>query len=121
MSLFSVFSANFPIDVVQNLPHDIDTGIYYGYASVDNGDVHKMVMSIGWNPFYHNKHKSMVNKLLGIFTKLLVLRSIVMPFHHASFSKFMITQHFFCFIMKFNFVLCHVITMTQTNLRSQGQ
>ena len=59
MSLF-IFLANFPVEVVQNLPKEIDIGIYYGYASIDNGDVHKMVMSIGWNPYYHNKHKSMV-------------------------------------------------------------
>lgn len=39
----------------------MDTGIYYGFASVDNGDVYKMVMSIGWNPFYDNTHKSMVS------------------------------------------------------------
>lgn len=52
--------ANFPLEVVQQLPQDIQTGIYFGWAKVDNGDVHKMVMSIGWNPFYDNKEKSMV-------------------------------------------------------------
>ncbi|KAL7032115.1 hypothetical protein ACKWTF_007224 [Chironomus riparius] len=57
-------TANFPVEVVQNLPKEIDIGIYYGYASIDNGDVHKMVMSIGWNPYYHNKHKSMETHIL---------------------------------------------------------
>ena len=37
------------------------TGVYYGWASVDGGDIHKMVMSIGWNPYYKNKTKSMVS------------------------------------------------------------
>ena len=38
----------------------METGIYYGFASVDGGPVYKMVMSIGWNPFYKNVKKSMV-------------------------------------------------------------
>lgn len=54
------YLANFPLEVVRNLPRDIITGIYYGWASVDNGDVYKMVMSIGMNPFYDNKERSMV-------------------------------------------------------------
>jgi hypothetical protein len=59
------FLANFGIDVVENLPKGIETGIYYGFASVDNGEVYKMVMSIGWNPYYDNEHKSMVSESLG--------------------------------------------------------
>lgn len=53
-------TANFPVDVVDNLPEAVSTGIYYGWASVDRGPVYKMVMSIGWNPFYNNTKKSMV-------------------------------------------------------------
>lgn len=49
-----------PLEVVKNLPEELETGIYFGWASVENGDVHKAVLSIGWNPFYHNKEKSMV-------------------------------------------------------------
>ncbi|CRK87554.1 CLUMA_CG001351, isoform A [Clunio marinus] len=56
--------ANFGIDVVNELPRELGTGIYYGWASVDNGDVHKMVMSIGWNPYYENEHKSMETHIL---------------------------------------------------------
>lgn len=53
--------ANFPENVVENLPKDVTTGIYYGWAQVDSGEIHKMVMSIGWNPYYKNEKKSMVN------------------------------------------------------------
>lgn len=60
MSLVLCVAANFPTSVVEHLPADISTGIYYGWASVDNGPVHKMVMSIGWNPYYKNTMKSMV-------------------------------------------------------------
>ena len=54
------YLANFPKQVVDSLPADISTGIYYGWASVGSGAVHKMVVSIGWNPYYKNVKKSMV-------------------------------------------------------------
>ena len=38
----------------------METGIYYGFANVDRGPVYKMVMSIGWNPYFKNVKKSMV-------------------------------------------------------------
>ncbi|XP_077993572.1 riboflavin kinase-like [Glandiceps talaboti] len=60
-------TANFPENVVDNLPADITTGVYYGWARVDNGSVHKMVMSVGWNPFYKNKKKSMETHIMHKF------------------------------------------------------
>lgn len=64
-------AANFPIDVVDNLPAAVSTGIYYGWASVDRGPVYKMVMSIGWNPFYNNTKKSMVGTTANVCKWLL--------------------------------------------------
>nr|CAB3265560.1 riboflavin kinase [Phallusia mammillata] len=60
-------TANFPESVVDKLPDDMQTGIYYGWAQVDNGDVHKMVMSVGWNPFYKNTKKSMETHIMHDF------------------------------------------------------
>ncbi|KAG7490056.1 riboflavin kinase [Solea senegalensis] len=60
-------TANFSDSVVDNLPADISTGIYYGWACVGNGDVHKMVMSIGWNPYYKNTKKSMETHVIHTF------------------------------------------------------
>lgn len=60
-------TANFPENVVDNLPGDITTGIYYGWASVGYRDVHKMVMSIGWNPYYKNIKKSMETHIIHTF------------------------------------------------------
>ncbi|XP_039606619.1 riboflavin kinase isoform X1 [Polypterus senegalus] len=57
-------TANFPESVVDNLPSDMKTGIYYGWACVGNSDVHRMVMSIGWNPFYKNTKKSMETHII---------------------------------------------------------
>lgn len=60
-------TANFPDSVVDILPADIATGIYYGWARVGNGDVYKMVMSIGWNPYYQNTKKSMETHIIHTF------------------------------------------------------
>ena len=49
---------------MDKLPADKEGGVYCGWASVDDGTVYKMVMSIGWNPFYHNEKKSMVSSQL---------------------------------------------------------
>jgi riboflavin kinase len=45
---------------VNGLPEEIHTGVYYGWAKLENGPVYKMVMSIGWNPYFKNIKKSMV-------------------------------------------------------------
>ncbi|CAH1251550.1 RFK [Branchiostoma lanceolatum] len=60
-------TANLAKEVVEHIPEDIPTGIYYGWASVDGGEVHKMVMSLGWNPFYKDKTKSMEPHILHHF------------------------------------------------------
>jgi len=60
-------TANFPESVVESIPQDISTGVYYGWAQVDQGPVHKMVMSIGWNPFYSNQKKSAETHILHEF------------------------------------------------------
>jgi len=61
-------TANFPESVIEELPKDLPTGVYYGWAQVDSGEIHKMVMSVGWNPFYQNKKKSMETHILHKFT-----------------------------------------------------
>ena len=35
------------------------TGVYYGWAQL-HGEIFKMVMSIGWNPYYKNVKKTAV-------------------------------------------------------------
>uniref|UniRef100_A0A2K6CMS3 riboflavin kinase n=1 Tax=Macaca nemestrina TaxID=9545 RepID=A0A2K6CMS3_MACNE len=60
-------TANFPEQVIDNLPADISTGIYYGWASAGSGDVHKMVVGIGWNPYYKNTKKSMETHIMHTF------------------------------------------------------
>ncbi|XP_011166636.1 riboflavin kinase [Solenopsis invicta] len=59
-------TANLSEPVVSALPKDLNTGIYYGWASL-HGTVYKMVASIGWNPYYKNEKKSMEVHLLHKF------------------------------------------------------
>lgn len=60
-------TANFPESVVDKLPSDISAGVYYGWGQVDRGIMCKMVMSIGWNPYYNNTKKSMETHLMHKF------------------------------------------------------
>ncbi len=47
------------------------TGIYAGFASVGVSDqVYKMVMSIGWNPFFKNDEKTAEPWLLADFDEV---------------------------------------------------
>ncbi|XP_065199163.1 putative riboflavin kinase [Sycon ciliatum] len=60
-------TANMDRSAVSVLPEALHTGVYYGFGCVDNGSVHEMVMSIGTNPFYNNKERSMEVHLLHEF------------------------------------------------------
>ncbi len=56
------FAANLPEDVAESAGKVLETGIYYGWASVGNNahGVKPMVMSYGWNPYYKNEKRSAV-------------------------------------------------------------
>ncbi|XP_025418138.1 putative riboflavin kinase [Sipha flava] len=60
-------TANFSSDVIKNLPENVGTGVYFGWAQVENSEIYMMVMSIGWNPFYNNTEKSMEIHILNKF------------------------------------------------------
>ncbi|XP_058027938.1 riboflavin kinase [Ahaetulla prasina] len=60
-------TANFSEEVVDSFPSDICTGIYYGWGCVGTGDVHKVVLSIGWNPYYKNVKKSVETHVIHTF------------------------------------------------------
>jgi FAD synthase len=65
------FTANLDDATVCELPVDFSCGVFYGFASVDDGPLNGMVMSIGWNPHFKNTQKSMVSSIsLGQCQKL---------------------------------------------------
>ena len=57
-------SANLPESEVDKIDPSVEPGVYYGWAQV-HGEIHKMVMSLGWNPFYKNIKKTAVGFLLS--------------------------------------------------------
>lgn len=60
-------TANFSDDMVSKIPGEMECGVYYGWASVNDGPVSKMVMSVGWNPYYKNEKKSMEAHIMHKF------------------------------------------------------
>ncbi|CAL7943545.1 unnamed protein product [Xylocopa violacea] len=59
-------TANLEDKVVDSLPADFKTGVYYGWACIDI-QVYEMVASVGWNPFYKNEKKTVELHLLHKF------------------------------------------------------
>lgn len=53
-------TANYEQPVVDLLPENLNKGIYYGFAQVDQSPVYECCLSIGWNPYFANQVKSMV-------------------------------------------------------------
>ncbi|CAN0282080.1 unnamed protein product, partial [Ectocarpus sp. 13 AM-2016] len=58
--LLGIPTANMDMkEVGERVVHDTTTGIYYGYAMLD-GTVYPAVISVGWNPYFDNKSKTVV-------------------------------------------------------------
>jgi riboflavin kinase len=60
-------AANIPIEPYAQLLDSLPLGVYYGWASVGHGPVYKAAISIGWNPFYKNTHKTIEIHLMHSF------------------------------------------------------
>jgi len=61
---FVVCVANLPVTAYQDTLSRLATGIYCGWGRL-RGVVYPMVMSVGWNPFFHNEQKTLVSKTLS--------------------------------------------------------
>ena len=55
-------SANLPLEAISSELADHVCGIYLGWAALPlpHQGVYKMVMSVGWNPFFDNAEKAVV-------------------------------------------------------------
>ncbi|CAL8090300.1 unnamed protein product [Calicophoron daubneyi] len=60
-------TANMEESVVERLPESVKSGIYFGWAKVDDGPVYKAVVSIGWNPYFRNSKRSMEAHIMHKF------------------------------------------------------
>jgi len=52
-------TANLSMEIIGHYISDLDTGIYFGLARL-NSEIYQCVISIGFNPFYDNKEKTVV-------------------------------------------------------------
>ncbi|KAH8857963.1 Riboflavin kinase [Schistosoma japonicum] len=60
-------TANLEEFIVDQIPDSVKNGIYFGWAKLNNTPVYKMVMSIGWNPYFKNAKRSMEVHILHHF------------------------------------------------------
>ncbi len=44
-------------------------GVYAGWSSIDDGPVHKSVLSIGFNPYFQGKERTLENYIMHVFPK----------------------------------------------------
>lgn len=55
------FTANLAVDKFSDEISEMSSGVYFGWASLSNKGIYKMVMSVGWNPYFDNTEKTMVS------------------------------------------------------------
>jgi riboflavin kinase len=94
-------TANLSENAIPQLLEHAQSGIYYGLARVLHADsdaddaVHKMVMSVGWNPFYKNTVRSaevhIMHKFAGDFygkqLKVIVIGFIRPEYNYTSMES----------------------------------
>lgn len=57
--LLGIPTANMAMKEIGETVNDTQTGIYFGYTML-RGVVHQAVVSIGWNPYFDNREKTVV-------------------------------------------------------------
>ncbi|XP_021722820.1 bifunctional riboflavin kinase/FMN phosphatase-like isoform X1 [Chenopodium quinoa] len=60
-------TANLSTESYSNLLSEYPSGVYFGWAGVSKRGIYKMVMSIGWNPYFNNPEKTIEPWLLHEF------------------------------------------------------
>ncbi|CAI2731621.1 unnamed protein product [Schistosoma spindalis] len=67
LALLAAYVANLEESIVSEIPDSTKNGIYFGWAKLSNTPVYKMVMSIGWNPYFKNIKRSVEVYILHRF------------------------------------------------------
>jgi riboflavin kinase len=60
-------TANIDVETCGEDLGDSDTGVYFGWAKINDGPLYKTVMSIGWNPYFKNEKKTIEPWILHDF------------------------------------------------------
>jgi hypothetical protein len=61
--IFVCLVANLPAENFSDVLSEHTSGVYFGWAGLSTRGVYKMVMSIGWNPYFDNTEKTIVSVL----------------------------------------------------------
>ncbi|PKA61545.1 riboflavin kinase [Apostasia shenzhenica] len=62
-------TANLPAENFSGLLSEHASGVYFGWAGLSARGIYKMVMSIGWNPYFNNIEKTVEPWLLHEFSE----------------------------------------------------
>ncbi|XP_019163161.1 PREDICTED: bifunctional riboflavin kinase/FMN phosphatase-like [Ipomoea nil] len=62
-------TANLSTTGYSDLLTEYPSGVYFGWAGLSNHGIYKMVMSIGWNPYFNNTEKTIEPWLLHDFSE----------------------------------------------------
>jgi riboflavin kinase len=62
-------TANLSPEGYSDILSEQPSGVYFGWAGLSNRRIYKMVMSIGWNPYFNNTEKTIEPWLLHDFDK----------------------------------------------------
>lgn len=78
----TIFSpANLSTEQFSTLLSEHPSGVYFGWAGLPTRGVFKMVMSIGWNPYFNNAEKTIVSVLKHTTHPLQVLFFVLISSH----------------------------------------
>ncbi|CAA0835984.1 Bifunctional riboflavin kinase/FMN phosphatase [Striga hermonthica] len=67
--LLGIPTANLSTEGFEDLLSEHPSGVYFGWAGLANHGIYKMVMSIGWNPYFNNSEKTIEAWLLHEFNE----------------------------------------------------
>ncbi|KAF5208410.1 Riboflavin kinase, partial [Thalictrum thalictroides] len=62
-------STNLSVEGYSTILTEHPSGVYFGWARLSTRGVYKMVMSIGWNPYFNNTEKTIEPWLLHDFSE----------------------------------------------------
>lgn len=60
--LLFALTANLSTEAYSDLLSEHPSGVYFGWAGLATRGIYKMVMSIGWNPYFNNSEKTIVSQ-----------------------------------------------------------
>lgn len=95
-------TANVAESAIPKLLEHAESGIYYGWSRIEDGEVYPMVMSVGWNPYYKNTVRAAEVHIMrkfdhdfyGKLLKLVVMGFIRPEYDYVDMGPFALLEKF---------------------------